>query len=228
LLGDYEVPVAKSVMHLLGRIDLSTYDEDVFIKYIMLWIAFNNIYVTIANQEGIQRKPEFNTSDNSLKTITTKDSIILPKMSRVTERDQIDVAYENFSEGIKDELIKHKSTKFFVYRKPKWNGIPFEKDNTGQIVNGVINLGCTYSEDYPYWSPIDIKKYEKYIGGEESPKLRDCLAKQIVSLLYTVRNNTFHGGKRFDDANDRNVIEKAIPLLKKVVNYFYRYERSIH
>ena len=227
MLNDYEVPVARSAMQQLDIISLTSSDEDLFIEYIMLWIAFNNIYVTLANQKGIQRKPKFNNSDNSLKTFHN-GTVELPEVTRVTEREQINIAYEFFSDEVKDELIKHKSTMFFVNRKPKWNGKPFGKDHKGQIVNGVINLGFTYSEDYLYWSPIDKVKYNHYISGDESPELRDDLSYQIVNLLYTIRNNTFHGGKRFDDANDREVIKKAIPLLKCIVTYFCPYLVHTH
>lgn len=227
LLSDYEVPVAKSVLHWINRVGLSNTDEDVFIKYILLWIAFNNIYVTLANQSGIQRKPVIKESDNT-PTTHTRESIELPKMTHVTEREQINVAYEHFSDDIKDALIKHKSTNFFVNRFPKWNGREVEFDRKGQRVNGVINLSYTYNDEFIYWSPIDMEKYNTYISGDESSKLRDDLAKQILNILYTIRNNTFHGGKRFDDVNDSNVVEKAIPLLKKVVSYFYRYQRYIH
>lgn len=227
MLDDYEVPVAKSVMQSLDRIGFSSSDEDIFIKYIMLWIAFNNIYVTLANQRGIKRKPETNKNDKSMKTITN-GSIILPKMSRVTERAQIKAAYELFNDDIKDKLIKHESTNFFVNRVPRWEGRKIEFDTKGQRVNGVINLSYTYSKDYLYWSPIDINIYRSYRKGDESIESREVLSEQILNLLYAVRNNTFHGGKRFDDANDRNVVEKATPLLEIVVNYFYPYERYIH
>jgi hypothetical protein len=227
MLGEHEVPVAKSVMQWLGRTNITSSDEDIFIKYILLWIAFNNIYVTLANTQGIQRKPEMNKKDNSPKTIKN-GSVLLPKMSHVTERAQIDVAFDYLNDNFKERLIGHNNTKFFVNRKPRWNFQEFQYDNKGQRVNGVINLGYTYSEDHISWSPIDIEKYEQFIAGEMSVSTIDCLAKQILYLLYTIRNNIFHGGKRFDDANDRKVVEKAIPLLDLVVKYFYPYHRYPH
>jgi hypothetical protein len=41
-----------------------------------------------------------------------------------------------------------------------------------------------------------------------------------------VRNNTFHGGKRADDANDHQVIKMALPLLKIIVEYFLSDDES--
>ncbi len=57
-------------------------------------------------------------------------------------------------------------------------------------------------------------------------KVRDALAKQVLDLLYTVRNNAFHGGKRADDANDREVVERALPLLALVVDAFLQSSRA--
>lgn len=51
-------------------------------------------------------------------------------------------------------------------------------------------------------------------------KACDPLARQILDVLYTIRNNAFHGGKRADDANDAEVLEKALPLLMMVVDSF--------
>ena len=50
----------------------------------------------------------------------------------------------------------------------------------------------------------------------------DLLAKQIVGMLYTIRNNLFHGGKRADDAQDQEILKNAIPLLAIVVRFFHR------
>ena len=50
----------------------------------------------------------------------------------------------------------------------------------------------------------------------------DVLARQILDVLYTVRNNTFHGGKRADDATDREVLEMSLPLLVMIVESFFR------
>ncbi len=227
VLNDHEVPVAKSVMQWFGRNSFLRTDGDIFIKYIMLWIAFNNIYVTLVNQKNIRRKPVENKNNSPLKPFM-RGSIIMTKMSRVTEREQINVAFKLFSNDLKELLIQHENTKFFVYRVPKWHDKEIEFDKNGQRVNGVIDLGHTYNEDYLNWSPIDIQKYEEYKKGIVSAETRDDLAEQILDLLYTIRNNTFHGGKRFDDENSREVIIKAIPLLNLIVESFYPFQKMHH
>jgi len=51
---------------------------------------------------------------------------------------------------------------------------------------------------------------------------RNFLTRQIVDLLYTIRKNIMHGGKRFDDANDNTVVENALPMLELIVMSFTR------
>lgn len=96
----------------------------------------------------------------------------------------------------------------------------------GQRLNGVINVGHTVGASYPVWSPIDTGQYEWYMQGNRDVDIRDALAKQILDLLYTVRNNAFHGGKRADDASDHEVVERALPLLASVVEAFLQSPRA--
>ncbi len=79
----------------------------------------------------------------------------------------------------------------------------------GRRLNGVLNVGHTLDAALPVCTPIDTHMFENAQGSEA----RDALASQILDVLYTIRNNTFHGGKRADDVNDREVLEKALPLL---------------
>ena len=46
------------------------------------------------------------------------------------------------------------------------------------------------------------------------------LAKQILDILYTVRNNLVHAGKLIQNADHRKVIDTALPLLIAVVMDF--------
>ena len=59
----------------------------------------------------------------------------------------------------------------------------------------MINIGHTVDASHPVWSPIDTGQYESYLQGKKDVKVTDALAKQVLDLLYTVRNNAFHGGK---------------------------------
>lgn len=84
----------------------------------------------------------------------------------------------------------------------------------------MLNVGYTTSIRDPVWSPIDTQAYERYQSNPDDNKVREQLAEQILDLIYTVRNNTFHGSKSVDDATDREVVERAFPLLKEIVDSF--------
>jgi hypothetical protein len=130
------------------------------------------------------------------------------------------LAFQHFTDDLKRRLVEHPSSSFFVYRTPQWRGQPIARDASGQRLNGVLNVGYTIDDQHPVWTPIDVQTFEEYQAGARDPARADALARQILNVLYTVRNNTFHGGKRADDANDREVLEKALPLLIAIVDSF--------
>lgn len=213
-LHEIEVPVASSMLALTSRRPIPNPIQ----TYMCYWIAFNNIYTVLTDRYG--RGPQLRINkDGSLKTRYV-GHVTMASVATVSEREQIDTAFEQFDNGLKDTLIAHQSTEFFVYRTPIWNGREIETDSRNQRLNGVLNVGRTIDFMYPIWSPISADLYEKYILGERRDAVRDELSKQLLFLLYTIRNNIMHAGKRADDANDRQVVEKALPLLKTIVAYF--------
>jgi hypothetical protein len=195
IFSEFEVPVAHSMIALVRR---KSYSLPPFLTFACYWMAFNNVYVTIADyrreRDGVKK--------------------------RAKERDQINLAFKELADELKDRLIKHPSLKFFVTRIPRWRGSPVQHGADVREPNGVLKVGPTEDKGIPVLSPIDRAVYEQYVNGQETAAARNSLAKQIVDLLYTVRNNIFHGGKRADDANDREVAEMALPLLKLIVENF--------
>jgi hypothetical protein len=123
---------------------------------------------------------------------------------------------------LKHALILHEGTGYFVGRIPFWQGNQIEYDAFGQRVNGVINVDYTSDGQYPVWSPIDFQYYEEYLGKSDNEENRNFLARQIVDLLFTVRKNFMHAGKKFDDANDIKVVENSLPMLELIVTSFTR------
>lgn len=221
ILYNYEVPVAYSMVALAGR--PSHFAFEPFLKFVCYWTAFNNIYVTVADRRG-RRASLRRSQDGSPRTRIVGD-VRVPQVVPVSEREQIDLVFDEFSEDLKHTLVKHTSSRFFTYRTPRWGRYEIKFDASGQRLNGVINVGYTVDSSYPVWSPINRGQYESYIQGDQNVKSRNALAKQILNLLYTVRNNTLHGGKRADDANDHEVVEQALPLLALVVDAFLRNSR---
>lgn len=211
-LAQHEVPVAFSLVSLIKQgTGQFTHPIGQFTCY---WAAFNNIYVTIADRAG-HRPRLTKRRDGSIRR-RVDGSVSIPEVSPVSERQQIDSAFQRFSDDLKQRLIEHPSTRFFVYRTPYWKGRPIATDSNGQQLNGVLNVGYTLSVKNPVWAPIDTATFELYSRADVAG--RDLLSKQILNLLYTIRNNAFHGGKRADDAHDSEVLENGFPLLAMIVD----------
>lgn len=205
-----EVPVAISM------IELAEMAQHPFQQYFSLWAAFNTIYTLVAERQGVKVE-EVLEEDGRPKTIMLWD-YTFPRVRVPGERDQINEAITQLSDRTKDVIILHASTHFFVERVPR--DVDGQFDSRGQRINGVLNISRTVSPELPVWSPINPDAYEQYLSGDFSQ--RDLLAEQIVFMLYTIRNNLVHGGKRMDDANDEQVVKMALPILEIVVKSFIR------
>jgi hypothetical protein len=214
-----EIPVAYSMVKLAqlsAKIVAPPFPE-----FMCYWTAFNNIYTTIAERAGYSADFRYRKD----RTICEREngSVLIPQVEpALKERDEIGLVLNEFSEALKRKLIDHPSTKFFVSRIPKWRGHNIEFDVKRQKLNGVINVKYTIDDKHPVWSPVDFGAYERYVQGNATPNDVNLLVRQLIFLLYTVRNNTFHGGKRADDADNRKVIVMALPLLKMIVESFMR------
>jgi hypothetical protein len=217
---EVEVPIAYSLVTLAEQdTSPSGYPIGQFTCY---WAAFNNIYVTIAERAG--RHPKLKTKPDGSIKMRTNGAIQVPDVQTVSEREQIILAFNTFTLALKRGLVEHPNTSFFVYRTPRWHGQAIPIDGTGQRLNGVMNVGHTVSAEYPVWDPIDVALFEEY--RKDSAIDPTQIAKQILFVLYTIRNNTFHGGKRADDAYDVEVLKMAVPLLFMIVDSFVSLQRA--
>ncbi len=213
-LAAYQAPVAHSMIKLVQSMNLTQFEP--FNKYIFYWTAFNNIYVTIAEINGHKATLDY---DNGIPKTRNIGGYKISKIRTIYEKDQLKVTFDMFPEELKVKLLKHESTRYFVYRTPSWNHQRITYDAFGQKLNGVINVGHTVNSSYPIWSPINVRKYERYLQRHNDGDM-NVLSEQILNILYTIRNNTFHGGKRLDDANDHEVVKMAVPLLEMIVMNF--------
>jgi hypothetical protein len=207
----YQIPVAYAMMELIAA--LPPAPDSPFTAYSCCWMAFNSIYARLG--------PSITLKTDPAGTVLTEPIAHIPHMPRVNlvqEKVQIKAATDAIDPAVKDALIRHRSTKFFVVRTPSWQQNRIRNDARGQRLNGVIKVSRTVRADYPIWSPINPAAYLDYMAGNQA--LAGDLSAQIVDILYTVRNNTFHGGKMPSDANDRRVVEKAYPLLHMIVTSF--------
>ena len=215
----YDMPVAASMVELAKRAARTGGPLHPFQEYMCYWTAFNNIYATVTYMLGHATELTSNPDGSIvMRTVGGLEQATFKKPP--DERRQIQYAVNQFDDDLVRRLLKHRSTGFFVYRAPKWKENVIRHDILRQRLNGVINVNYTVSKAYPIWTHIDTQKYERYIAGNTSRALRLSLTKQVVAVLYTVRNNLYHGGKRADDANDIEVVENALPLLQMIVAYF--------
>jgi hypothetical protein len=214
-LAQYEVPVAYSMVKLAMQFKADVHPFGVFTCY---WAAFNNVYVTIADQKG--RKPQLRANPDGSPRTRAVGHVKVPQVDSVSEREQLDLVVQQFTADLKRRLVEHASTSFFAYRTPHWRGQPIRRDANGQLLNGVLNVGHTIDAQHPVWTPIAVPIFEEYIAGARDQTRLDALVRQILNVLYTIRNNAFHGGKRSDDANDQEVLQQALPLLIAIVESF--------
>ena len=216
----YELPLAYAMIAAARRIRPRRDGRHPFEQYFLFWTAFNNIYTTIAHREGCRNQLKEN-DDGSIATIAN-GNVNIPEVIIVSEREQIHLTLQEFTDDLKHRLILHEGTKYFVGRIPFWGGIQIEYDAFRQRVNGVIQVNYTHDSRYPVWSPIDYQHYEDYLENPKNEENRNFLAGQIVDLLYTIRKNIMHAGRKLDDANDISVAENALPMLELIVASFTR------
>lgn len=213
-----EIPVAYSMVRAARRLRKRRDGFHPFERYTYYWMAFNNIYTVIAYSGG--RHPTYKKDDSGqVETETCDHCLGIPKVKRVGEQEQIDLAIDEFDSELKRNIIHHDKLLFFLHRTPQWHGVRIEEFQ-GRRLNGVINVNYTTDKDYPVWSPIDVERYNTYIQNPRDIESEKLLTKQIIKLLYTVRNNMLHGGKIHDDANDMEVVGNATPILATIVGAF--------
>ena len=186
-------------------------------QYMCYWVGFSNICVTIANEQGC--RPALVASGGRLQ-LEQVGGFSMPGVRLPEEREQLEAVSKVLSSQLKEKLILHRCTRFFVNRLPRFEGDELTVDSRGQRLNGVLDVGRTVDAANPVWCPIDQALYYAYLGGDRTGERSDKLAKEILTVLFTIGKNRFQGGKRADDASTRNVVEHALPLLKEVVNSF--------
>lgn len=203
---------------------------DISIAYLVTWITFNAIYVAEYDKEFAS----FDRSKNGQMQFSKRDGYgpEMVKVNHATERDMVFHALKKLPKKVRQQLVTLTLTddeftcaEFFANRQPVWQAQSITRDAKGQTVNGVINVRETVSADYPRWAFIESSRLMSVLASlkmGEDVDVPDDLFCQIGDVLYTVRNNLFHGCKGSEDSNDDQVLIHAYPLLKGVVDFFTR------
>ena len=134
-------------------------------QFMCYWVGFNNICVTIANDQGYRAK--LRTSNGQLE-LEQVDGFSMPRVRMPKEHERLEAAYKVLSPQLKERLILHRSTRFFVNRLPRFQGHELTVDSRGQRLNGVLNIGRTVEAANPVWSPIDSDLYYTYLRGDRN------------------------------------------------------------
>ncbi len=213
-----ELPKAAALMETARRMRPRRDGGHLFQGYFLWWAAFNAIYTAIAFRQG--RGTYLLKREDGTVLTHPNGHVNIPQVRTISEQEQIQLCFDAFDDDLKQTLVLHDSTRFFVDRIPAWQGKMIEYDAFGQRVNGVIHVNLTTDSQYPVWSPIDTQIYGAYLAQPDNQADRDFLARQIVELLAAVRENLMHGGKKLDDGNDISVVEHALPLLALIVSTF--------
>ncbi|MBA7497536.1 hypothetical protein ES704_00264 [subsurface metagenome] len=69
--------------------------------------------------------------------------------------------------------------------------------------------------------PKEVTDFESIIERYNANKEKIEIIKDIMIIIYRVRNNLTHGSKEFS-GNDYEVIENSIPILEVIVNLVYK------
>jgi hypothetical protein len=215
----YDLPVAVSMFKLAGTIaNIDDERRHPFQVYMCLWASFNNIYTTNAFTVG--RSGSLRRLPNGQVDTRDVEGLSMPRVDVPTEREQIVLVIREFDSDLRHRLISGKTTEFFVNRTPMWHGQAISQNALGQTLNGVLDVTRTVDPKYPVWYAIDRQAYAEYVSGKLRADTEDRLTRQIVFVLYGVRNNLFHGEKRAHFENDVGVVRNAIPLLRMIVGFF--------
>jgi len=196
-------------------------------KYMATWMVFNAIYVAEHHQPYATFKEE-----DGKKVFVNRYGYgyQMVDVQTASERDMIQRALKKLPTKFKRQLIAlplpdtdDTCLGFFARRVPVWQGDEIRQDARGQPVRGVVNVRQTTSKAYPRWVPVDQEMLNEVLDQLKAGVEIDVpnrLIEQLGDVLYTVRNNLFHGCKGPEDSNDTEVLQNALYLLHAIVKFY--------
>ena len=188
------------------RYHKSEKEEDVFNKFICLWISFNAFYSNCNDND---------TEDGQIRFISKKFNYF----DEITESKEIKEFYD---------FINNKKLPFFEkFNKGLVNLLCYKnyKKNNNKInlrnYNEKDILGTWYFEQATNfnWLILKWKTASRNVLIRYYDDINDLNA--FLFVLYQVRCNLFHGGKNPENQTEKYVIEKAVPALKKFLEELF-------
>lgn len=193
----YIIPLIKE------RYNKSEKEKDVFNKFICLWISFNAFYSNCNDKD---------TEDEQIKFISDNFS----SFNEITESKEI----KEFHDFINDRelYLFAKFNKWLLnllcYKK-NITKIDLENDNKESLLRKWDFEQATNFN----WLILKWKRTSRNVLVRYYDDINNLNA--FLFVLYQIRCNLFHGGKNPENQNERNVIEKAVPALKKFLGKLF-------
>jgi len=219
-------------------VDISYNQNDYYLKFMTLWVAFNAICVNLYHKSAWKERINFDDRTKLKKIVDILDNngdINIQSEVKIKNTDKgwsVDIKNPerillNIQEKYNEDLIFLK----FVEDNKDW----YEKDieNNRSLYNRLrLSLKKQYKNEDIFYI-INMSKKEKY---DPEKDLKEMARENIIilcnnnnlgnvkSLLYQIRCNIFHGEKTPGDINDDGIVKDAYPILDYIINKL----REIH
>lgn len=223
-------PLAEKQKHLINAwLQLESGDE--YGRYMSTWIAFNALCYALFADEASRRRPDL-IDDRGLNEITgevrAEGRIEVRVDGRVSirleipGRIRIDIR-ERYTE---DRIFSAFASKFQPDYE-RWLLLPEFSTELANFLEAirrprgeyVINM-LRVDEHSSDRDPAEMAAKNIVVAISDRANLRE-----LIAVLYQVRNNMFHGEKVPGDINDDRVVRAARPVLEGLVKRAY--ERTV-
>ena len=220
-------------------VDISRKQEDYYLKFMTLWIAFNSICVHLYHKSAWRERVNFDSDKTKLKKIIH----LLENSGDINIQSEVQIKNKDngWSVDIKNPerillIVKEQYTEDLVFTK-------FVEENKDWYENDIQNNQSHFNDlkktlkkqrrTEESFYIINMSTKDKY-NEENDLKEMDRLGiinfcnnnnlGTVKSVLYLIRCNIFHGEKTPGVINDDKIVKAAYPLLDYIVDKL----RNIH
>lgn len=188
-------------------------------RFIYLWIAFNQLYnfhcydmhpnCSLERQLAMDLKPRAIGSprDTSVTNCPFKQG---GNKTDVQEWTRIVCVARYLPVRVQQELLDSEEARYFATRAA-YSIVTGEWDASEC---GVLDVHRTRNNSNPFYTLGFVDAWKQYRSGDADPS---NAVQHLARLLYTIRCNLVHGGKRYRQENNIKVVSQAIPLVEGIV-----------